>query len=98
MQLPPPRVPRAASVAFSASQGPRVLPGTYTVRLTKGTHVIEEKLPINLDRRAAFGLADRKEQLDATLRVHAMFGAMSQLVDRIELAKQSAAARRKALP
>jgi hypothetical protein len=98
MQLPPPRVPRAASVAFSASQGPRVLPGTYTVRLTKGTHVVEEKLTVNLDRRATYGLAERKEQFDASMRVHAMFGAMSQLVDRIELAKQSAAARRKVLP
>ena len=35
MRVPPPRVPRAAQVAFGASQGPRVLPGTYTVRLTK---------------------------------------------------------------
>src|SRR5205823_13254036 len=44
MQLKPPRMPRAAQVAFSASQGPRVVPGTYTVRLTKGAQVIETKL------------------------------------------------------
>src|SRR6267378_279420 len=36
MRMPAPRVPRAAQLAFNASQGPRVPPGTYTVRLTKG--------------------------------------------------------------
>ena len=36
MQEKPPRVPTAAQTA-GASTGPRVLPGTYTVRLTKGT-------------------------------------------------------------
>src|SRR5438876_7373763 len=33
MRLKPPRVPPAASVAFEASEGPRVLPGTYTVKM-----------------------------------------------------------------
>jgi hypothetical protein len=33
MRVPPPRVPKGAQAAFNASQGPRVLPGTYTVRL-----------------------------------------------------------------
>ena len=41
MQVKPPRVPRAAQVAFNATQGPRVVPGTYTVRLTKGADVVE---------------------------------------------------------
>src|ERR1700693_5130580 len=34
MRVKPPRGPRAATIAFPASQGPRVPPGTYTVRLT----------------------------------------------------------------
>ncbi len=36
MKVKPPRVPRAAQIAFASTQGPRVVPGTYTVRLTRG--------------------------------------------------------------
>ncbi len=98
MQVPPPRVPRAATLAFGASQGPRVLPGVYTIRLTKGGEVFEAKLPIGLDRRAPYSVADRKEQFEAAMRVHALFGDMSALVDKVEAARGAADARAKALP
>jgi len=83
MRVAPPRVPKAASVAGSSLQGPRVLPGVYTVRLTKGKDVYETKLDIGLDPRAEYGPADRKAQFDAAMRVHGLFNAMSALVDRI---------------
>ncbi|HYU16574.1 MAG TPA: hypothetical protein VEL05_10900, partial [Candidatus Acidoferrum sp.] len=89
MQLKPPRVPRAAQVAFSGSQGPRVLPGIYTARLTRGTEVSETKLKIGLDRRAPYTVAERRVQLDAAMRAHALFGDMSGLVDRIDAARQA---------
>ncbi len=98
MQVKPPRVPRGAQIVFSASQGPRVLPGTYTVRLTKGSAVIESKLEVGLDRRAPYGLAERKEQFAAALRVHALFGDMSALFDQVEAARGAAEARAKTLP
>jgi len=98
VELPPPRVPRAAAVAMMASQGPRVLPGTYTVKLTSGSEVIQTKLEIGLDRRAPYTVADRRQQFDAVMRVHALFGSMSTLVDRIEGARSSTEARLKALP
>ncbi len=98
MQVKPPRVPRAAQLAFSSSQGPRVVPGTYTVRLTKGAEVLETKLAIGLDRRATFDVGARKAQFDAAMRVHALFGDMSNLTDRIQTAKDGAQARVKALP
>jgi len=98
MQVKPPRVPRAATVAMMASQGPRVLPGTYTVKLTSGSEVIQTKLEIGLDRRAPYTVADRRQQFDAVMRVHALFGSMSTLVDRIEGARSSTEARLKALP
>src|SRR6059058_4912068 len=60
MREKPPRVPPAAQVAFSGSRGPRVVPGTYTVRLTKGGQTIETKVNVGLDRRAKFSVADRK--------------------------------------
>src|SRR2546430_17331319 len=39
MRLKPPRVPTAAQAAFFSTQGPRVLPGAYLVRLTKADQV-----------------------------------------------------------
>ena len=83
MRVAPPRVPRAAVIAGSSMQGPRVLPGLYAVRLIKGQEVYETKLDIGLDPRADFGLADRKAQFEAVMQVHGLFGVMSDLVDRI---------------
>jgi uncharacterized protein with LGFP repeats len=61
-----------------------VVPGTYTVRLTKRAEVLETKLEVVLDRRADFDAAGRQAQFDAAMRVHALFGRMSAAVDRIE--------------
>ncbi|HET7452780.1 MAG TPA: sialidase [Thermoanaerobaculia bacterium] len=90
MQVPPPRVPRAAQLAFYSSIGPRVPPGTYTARLTKGGETIEEKIDVAVDRRAPYGAAERKEQFDAVMKAHALFGEMSELVDRIDAARAKA--------
>ncbi len=98
MRVKPPRVPRAAAVAFAASQGPRVPPGTYTVRLTKGGQSIETKLEVGIDRRAPYSAADRREQFEAVMKAHALFDEMSALTDRIDAARSAAAARLKALP
>jgi hypothetical protein len=83
MRAKPPRVPPAAQVAASAIRGPRVVPGDYTVRLTKAGKVYETKLKVGLDRRAKFSAADRKAQFDAAMRVVALFGDESALMDRI---------------
>jgi len=98
MRMPAPRVPRAAQLAFNASQGPRVPPGTYTVRLTKGAQVLETKLDIAVDRRAPYGVAERRANFDAGMRVHALFGDMSSLADRIDGARGAIEARTGALP
>ncbi|MGH9366019.1 MAG: WD40/YVTN/BNR-like repeat-containing protein, partial [Thermoanaerobaculia bacterium] len=98
MQVKPPRVPRAAQIAFNASMGPRVPPGTYTVHLTKGAQAIETKLTIGVDRRAPYTAAERKEQFDAVMRAHALFNEMSALTDRIDAARGRAAERAKAMP
>jgi hypothetical protein len=84
MRMPAPRVPRAAQLATNAVQGPRVPPGTYTVRLTKGAQVLETKLTVAIDRRAPYGVAERRANFDAGMRMHALFGDMSALVDRID--------------
>ena len=83
MREKPPRVPPAAQIAFAGIRGPRLLPGVYTVRLTKAGKVSETKLTVGLDRRAKFSEADRKAQFDAAMRVHALFGEESALMGRI---------------
>ncbi|MFL6593946.1 MAG: sialidase, partial [Chthoniobacterales bacterium] len=98
MREKPPRVPPAAQVAFSGSRGPRVVPGTYTVRLTKGGQTIETKVNVGLDRRAKFSAADRKAQYDAAMRVHALFGAESELMDKIIPLRMAVAKTMKGLP
>ena len=96
MREKPPRVPPAAQIAYAGTRGPRLVPGVYTVRLTKAGKVSETKLTVGLDRRAKFSEADRKSQFDAAMKVHALFGEESALMDRIlflrkDLAKSGAA-------
>ncbi len=83
MRAKPPRVPPAAQIAFAGTRGPRLVPGVYTVRLTKAGKVSETKLTVGLDRRAKFSEADRKAQFDAAMQVRALFGEESGLMDRI---------------
>src|SRR5438128_234629 len=83
MRAKPPRVPPAAQIAQSGTRGPRLVPGVYTVRLTKAGKISETKLTVGLDRRAKFSEADRKAQFDAAMKVRALFGDESALMDRI---------------
>jgi len=98
MRVKPPAVPRAAQVAFGASRGPRVVPGTYTLRMTRGTEVVETKLAIGLDRRAPFNAADRKAHFDAVMKAHGLFGEMTKVTSRIEAARDAVRVRLKGLP
>jgi len=98
MRVKPPRVPKAAQIAFSGTQGPRVLPGTYTVRMTKNKQVYETPLVIGLDRRADYNEADRAAQFEAAMRVHGLFGRMTDLTDRIQYSRMMAGAIAAKLP
>jgi len=98
MREKPPRVPPAAQIAFAGTRGPRLLPGTYTVRLTKAGKVSETKLTVGLDRRAKFSEADRKAQFDAAMSVHALFGEESALMGRILSLRAALAKTGAALP
>ncbi|HLW98152.1 MAG TPA: hypothetical protein VKR82_05860 [Candidatus Acidoferrales bacterium] len=82
MRIKAPRVPPAASIA-GATVGPRVLPGTYTVKMTRGEDVITTKLVVGLDQRAKYTAEDRKVQLEAVMRLYGLFRDMSFDVDEI---------------
>ena len=92
MLTKPPVVPPAASIAGSSTVGQRVLPGTYTVRLTDAGQVTTEPLTITLDNRAKFTVADRQAQYAAAERIKGMFQRMSTLVAKINGVRQQAGA------
>jgi hypothetical protein len=83
MRLKAPHVPPAASAAFEAAQGPRVLPGAYTVKMTRGKETYTTKLDVVLDPRAKYTAEDRKMEFDAAMSLHRLLGEMSFDVDRI---------------
>ncbi len=83
MRLKAPRVPTAASASFGAAFGPRVLPGTYTVKLTKDKNVYTTKLQITSDPRVKHTIDDRKAQFDLSLKLYKLLGDMTFAVDRI---------------
>ena len=83
MRLKAPHVPPAATAAFEANQGPRVLPGTYTVKMTRGKQTYTTQLVLELDPRAKFSMEDRRLEFDAAMRAYRLLGEMSFQVDRI---------------
>jgi photosystem II stability/assembly factor-like uncharacterized protein len=98
MRLKPPTVPPAASAAFGASTGPRVLPGTYTVKMTKGDKVYTSKLKLVLDPRAPYNEQDRRQQFDVAMKLYKSIERMSFAVDSMVNLRDTANARAAKLP
>ncbi len=98
MRVRPPIVPPAASSA-GGNTGPRVVPGTYTVKLTKGDKTYISKLQLVMDpRNNYFSLEDRRAQFDLSMKLEKMLGRMSYGVDAIMNVRDSAAERVGKLP
>ena len=93
MRVKAPAVPPAATVLGEATQGPRVLPGTYTVKMTKGDKVYTEQLNVALDPRDKFSVDDRKAQFDLTMKVYHTIEHMTYAVEAIEGIRDAANAR-----
>ena len=83
MRMKAPTVPAAASAAGGASVGPRVLPGAYTVRMTKDKAVYTTPLQVLPDPRTTHTAADRRAQFDLSVKLSAMLGEMAATVDRM---------------
>ena len=93
MRVKAPAVAPAASALFEAAQGPRVLPGKYTVKLTKGDQTYTEALEVAMDPRAKYSLDERKAQFDLSMKVYKELEHMTYAVDAIEGVRDSAKAR-----
>jgi hypothetical protein len=98
MRQKPPRVPPAASAAGGAAYGPRVLPGTYTVRMTKDNQVYTMPLTVVPDPRATHSAADRQAQFNLATRIVPLLGDMSFAVERMNAVRNDLAARASGLP
>ncbi len=82
MRLKAPRVPTAANAA-GGTFGPRVLPGTYTVKMTKDKNAYETKINVVPDPRSKHTPEDRKAQFDLAMKLYGSLGDMTFAVDRI---------------
>jgi photosystem II stability/assembly factor-like uncharacterized protein len=98
MRIDPPKVPRAATAAFGAAVGPRLLPGTYTVRMTKDKQVYTTPLTVIPDPRSKHTAADRQAQLDLSMKLHKQLGDMTFAVERINEVRLALDARAAGLP
>jgi hypothetical protein len=76
-------VPTAATAAFGAAYGPRVLPGAYTVKMTKDKQVYTTELQVVADPRSTHTAEDRRRQLDLAMKLHGQLGEMTFASDRI---------------
>ena len=98
MRLPAPKVPPAATAAFSAAVGPRVMPGTYTVKLTKDKNVYTMPLQVIGDPRASYPAKDRKAQFDLSMKIYNLLGDMTFATERINGVRMALEARAAKLP
>jgi hypothetical protein len=98
MRLKPPTVPSAASSAGGASVGPRMLPGTYAIRMTKDKQVYSMPLTVIADSRTTHTLADRRAQFNLAKKLSGMLGEMSASVDRLNAVRLGLDSRAAALP
>jgi len=83
MRLKAPTVPPAASVAFGAAFGPRVLPGTYTVKMSKDKDVFTTPLRIVADPRARHTPLERQAQRALALKLSSLLGDMTFAVEKM---------------
>jgi hypothetical protein len=98
MRVRPPAVIPAASALFGAAFGPRVLPGTYKVRMVKGDKTYDSELKVVEDPRTKYTPEERKAQFDLTMKVYNLLEKMTFTVEQIVGVRDGAQQRTAALP
>ena len=89
MRLPAPKVPPAASAAFGAAFGPRVLPGTYTIKMTKDTATYTTQLVVVSDARSTHTADDRRAGFDLAVKLTGTLADMTFAVERMSGVRQA---------
>ena len=72
------RPPTEEQLAFGfAARGPQVLPGTYTVKLTVGDKVLEERVEVKLDPGIKTSVAELQQAQDMQFKLRDMQSTMN---------------------
>jgi len=89
MRMKAPKVPPAAGLVpnFFALVGPRVLEGTYTVKMIKNKETYTTQLQLVSDPRSKHTKDDRKLQFDTVMRLYDMLGQLTYVADNITEAR-----------
>jgi photosystem II stability/assembly factor-like uncharacterized protein len=98
MRTKPPKVAPAASAAFGAAFGPRILPGTYTVRMTKDKNVYTTPLKVITDPRANYTPEDRKANFDLATKLKGAITDMAFSVEQMNAVRTALEDRASKLP
>jgi hypothetical protein len=75
-----------------------VVPGAYTIKLTRGSEVYTTQVVATLDTRAKFTTDDRMQEFAAATRVSKLLGDLTFDVDRINAVRHDLSTRAAALP
>ncbi|HEY7216104.1 MAG TPA: glycosyl hydrolase [Thermoanaerobaculia bacterium] len=101
MRLPPPKLPPANSLVVGsqfAFFGPRVLPGTYTVKLIQGDKTYASQVQIVPDPRSTHEDADRAAQHETAMELYGMLGRLTYAAETVKALEDAAQQRAAALP
>jgi photosystem II stability/assembly factor-like uncharacterized protein len=96
MRLPPPKVPPATNLV-PAFEGPRVLEGTYTVKLVKGDETVTGEIELVPDPRSPHSEEDRRLQQTTALELYGMLERLTYLIDGTVDLRDQARARAESL-
>ena len=90
MRIKPPKVPTGASIAGGAFLGPRILEGTFTVKMTKSKETFSTNLQILPDPLSLHTRQEREAQFAAAMDLYRVLESMTYTVDRlVDLRDQS---------
>ncbi len=85
MRMKAPKVPPAAALVpnFFSFVGPRVMEGTYTVKMIKGKDTYTTELKLVPDPRSRHTREDRALQFETAMKLYGMLGELTYAVDTI---------------
>ncbi|HSG40130.1 MAG TPA: glycosyl hydrolase, partial [Thermoanaerobaculia bacterium] len=101
MRLPPPKLPPANSLVMGSMFtmfGPRVLPGTYTVKLTQGEKTYTTQVELVPDPRATHTDEDRRLQHETAMTLYGMLGRLTYVAETVASLEEAASGRAEDLP
>jgi photosystem II stability/assembly factor-like uncharacterized protein len=92
MRMKPPKVPPAATLvpSFFSFIGPRVMDGTYTVKMIKDKQTYTTELKLLPDPRVKHTREDRAAQFETVMKLYDMLGRLTFVADSITDARDQA--------